>query len=549
MRDIKKILKSYAGFSLVEMLVAAGMVAGLATVMMKMTDTGTKTVSKISSDLDLKLWQQQILLQKLSQSEACLATFGGVDPDTAQDPVPDLRTTTGAFATPGQIISNSGNNWILDSVKRGPFVPDAVAGLKGTCEVEISVSRVNKKAIGVKTKNIKFPLICAKKNDGTWSSCSASIGSDSHWAHFISPNPSGTNYLHSQGEYVRVGNSDTIDIKAPFEVATNTGFDFPAGVALGNVGSNGVSKSIAINKSNAILFGDSSVIYEEDNTAVPTIDCLNIANGKSGALEKGLKHCSGVNTNNVQIAALNSAAALGSYNSVILGSSNSQVNGDYSAVFGMNSIVTGNRAYAFGNGTEALHNETIVLGSTDGVGYNPSTLINQFSGLYNNGFRFITGTTAANNVYIDGNGSLGIGTDAPTEKLHVAGNVKISGQIVQNTWSGLSFASSWICASGSSCGYYKDSNGIVHLKGRVHWNSMGVCSSANWQLLTLPSGFRPTHQKMFVIPTEFASDIPSGSGAPTYGMYVNSNGQIRGKRANCNTTTDFYLDGISFPTH
>lgn len=116
-----------------------------------------------------------------------------------------------------------------------------------------------------------------------------------------------------------------------------------------------------------------------------------------------------------------------------------------------------------------------------------------------------------------------------------------------NTWlslTGISFVTAsttaptlnggWVNYGGGTfadAGYYKDSNGIVHLTGLVK----GGSTAANYVLMTLPSGYRPTNH--YPRPTLTASG--------TAYIYVEADGEVK---IVDQSATWFSLDGFSFST-
>ncbi|HUT46930.1 MAG TPA: hypothetical protein VMX36_11640 [Sedimentisphaerales bacterium] len=96
-------------------------------------------------------------------------------------------------------------------------------------------------------------------------------------------------------------------------------------------------------------------------------------------------------------------------------------------------------------------------------------------------------------------GSVGIGTTNPQHKLDVAGNLRVQGTIVQEAWQNVAankFQSGWVNYGGpyNPAGYFKDSLGIVHLRGLVKGGAVGT----NATIFTLPSGYRPQNQELQV---------------------------------------------------
>jgi len=102
---------------------------------------------------------------------------------------------------------------------------------------------------------------------------------------------------------------------------------------------------------------------------------------------------------------------------------------------------------------------------------------------------------SATNTIIYGNfttGNVGIGTTTPAEKLDVNGNVALSGVINQEAWQAASLLNGWLNygASYNPAGYFKDKNGIVHLRGLVKSGATGV------SIFNLPAGYRPQYREI-----------------------------------------------------
>ncbi len=282
MKSFHKIITNQKGISLVEVIVAAAMSVIVSFAVLKTNETGQKGLSKVTSDLDLKLWQQQILIYQLSDPIACLNTFEDTLPADADTSIVSLKDVGDKpFATVGNLINNTSGNWILKEIRREAFrATDGDVGLKGTCEVRLSVERSGggKRSFGPKVKDIIIPLICSRRNDGSWSSCSAQGNNNGGlWTKHILGGD-GLGYIHSNGEYVRIGSGGG-NITAPLEIKERSQNDF-------SMGTLGVKEGLKIeNQDTALVLGNNSALYEDGN------GCSFFGNASSGAIERGYRHC------------------------------------------------------------------------------------------------------------------------------------------------------------------------------------------------------------------------------------------------------------------
>ncbi len=95
---------------------------------------------------------------------------------------------------------------------------------------------------------------------------------------------------------------------------------------------------------------------------------------------------------------------------------------------------------------------------------------------------------------------LGINAASPVATMVLnAGNVSIS----QESWTAVSFTNSWVDygATWTTAAYFKDSLGVVHLKGLIKNGTI------NASAFTLPVGYRPAE------PTMFSTASSGGGGA------------------------------------
>jgi hypothetical protein len=95
---------------------------------------------------------------------------------------------------------------------------------------------------------------------------------------------------------------------------------------------------------------------------------------------------------------------------------------------------------------------------------------------------------------IKGNGNVGIGTNTPTAKLEVQGGIT---KLQQEEWQTPTFQNNWVNYENTYAlaGYFKDSLGIVHLRGLVR------SGTNNSTIFTLPFGYRPVNRELHAAAT------------------------------------------------
>lgn len=105
-----------------------------------------------------------------------------------------------------------------------------------------------------------------------------------------------------------------------------------------------------------------------------------------------------------------------------------------------------------------------------------------------------------NRLTVKGTGEVGIGTENPQAKLQVSGGETI---LEQEPWQIPTLLNGWLNFGGdfNDAGYFKDSMGVVHLRGMV---KSGVVGPA---IFTLPVGYRPLNRSVFITANASASRI------------------------------------------
>ncbi|MFO0052628.1 MAG: hypothetical protein ACOVQ3_12100 [Dolichospermum sp.] len=160
------------------------------------------------------------------------------------------------------------------------------------------------------------------------------------------------------------------------------------------------------------------------------------------------------------------------------------------------------------------------------------TLINKKSGGGFIGFRIDNN----DKMIINDNGNVGIGTTTPSEKLEINGNLKVTGNITTESWQTPSLQNGWVIYQETTGnpprpiynppGYFKDSFGIVHLRGLVQ-NGGGT-------IFTLPVGYRPAYRELQAVQT-WNNTIGR--------LDVHTDGQVIMQQGNNGW---FSLDGVTF---
>lgn len=149
--------------------------------------------------------------------------------------------------------------------------------------------------------------------------------------------------------------------------------------------------------------------------------------------------------------------------------------------------------------------------------------------------RLFTDGAGGDLLTVTSNGSVGLGTTTPGAKLQVSGGQTI---LEQEPWQTPALQNGW-APYGNGFNpptYFKDSLGIVHLRGMVRGGTLRNT------IFTLPAGYRPINRGLFLV----ASAMPSAGATNGSGfgrVDVANDGQVTAWEG---TNEWLSLDGITF---
>lgn len=191
MKTFRSILKNSKGFTLVESLVAVGLMGVGALAMMAMQENSMKGVATVEYKLKRNDLKSMITNQFLSDPENCKCLFQGITPFTAPAAPPGI-TLTGAspaklgrmmFPTPGSCTGATIPNPIIskDTVIGGVKASDIkitdVTGFNGLYTGNLTIDiTTEKKMMGASNVGIKIPITLSTSTSGgnqIFESCSA----------------------------------------------------------------------------------------------------------------------------------------------------------------------------------------------------------------------------------------------------------------------------------------------------------------------------------------------------------------------------------------
>jgi hypothetical protein len=193
------------------------------------------------------------------------------------------------------------------------------------------------------------------------------------------------------------------------------------------------------------------------------------------------------------------------------------------------SFMSNNQAVVGGNGLTVgagvsdwsaigcLANNTVIAANTQGYGIYVTAGASDYYVVQGNNLR--------------GNGTGGMFDGGTGANKRVGGNAAVTPAFTGIGTAGApAFANSWVnfdAGTNQQAGFWKDDNGLVHLRGLV---KSGVVGSV---MFTLPAGFRPSALEIFAVPSNALFGV----------LYVASNGDVT---LNSGSNTYASLAGVTF---
>ena len=129
--------------------------------------------------------------------------------------------------------------------------------------------------------------------------------------------------------------------------------------------------------------------------------------------------------------------------------------------------------------------------------------------------------------------NVGIGLHTPTERLHVNGNIRVDGNIIQNSIINATLNTGWTNLGNQfeTAGFYKGKDGRVYLQGTVVKNA-----GSGIVVFSLPVGYRPAKELRFLAYRH--SNLSAHIAIDSYGSVM--------ELSSSPVNSQISLDGISF---
>lgn len=497
-----KILKNQNGFSVLEVLIAAGISTTVALTSMRISTNNQKAMRKAIVDSDISSFFSITLRNALSSNDECTAAF----------------STVGSGLTIGQssntLINLSLNNVTITEGQALPGfetefeVKDIIFQRTGdiTCRLGLDLERINQEnKLGARTRVRFVPISCGYDTSDNLTFCSsidnAGGSSNSIWEKGLDNNPAGQHwakFIDSNFASVIIGDDTGVGPSSKFTITTP---DTNA-----NDWQSGTKDGISLMNGNAIRWSGSPLTATSSGPGIVATDdandCISFY-GNSNQIP--LKSCATGNSK----TEINSSTSLGidfqkqtdtaSYTGIKSYLDNSMTAPSYSSQF---------KAIEGVAGTSSINRHGYWIGVRGvSVRTNPDSKGRAYGvqGIAGNAFQGnnfgVYGKVQGSN---DGAGVYGCNNANCSESLDgeyagyfdgptkVEGDLEVTGEIKTNVWTTASVLAPWSHYSDLELQYMVDPMGFVHWRGGVTcnvssgWNNCGQWPSSS-KVINLPA--------------------------------------------------------------
>jgi hypothetical protein len=571
-----KFLKNSAGISMIEVMMAVGVVGGLSLTvaqLMKNTSENTKQNEAKQENVNLKA----LIQNNLGVPAACFNTFDALITQANLT----AMTGTGTVAVPNikdkvNTIKYSSTTNLHPLTITSMVLTNYVAAA-GTADLVINSTFRKSTNVTVMVKPIKIPM---NFNINTTVpatpdliSCSSMAMSGGEW--MLAGNAGtvdGTDYLGTSDSSplnfrVNAIPSGRIDMSGATFFGYRSGLNNVAGTVNTSFGYDALTTASSTGDNTAVGASALKTNAQWGNTAVGHEALMvNSTGGNNTAIGRNAQAQSTTGTYNTCVGALcMNNLTTGSYNiglgvTALWGHNSGKLQGSNNIGIGYNAgsfMSTGEFNILIGS--QAGRNMTtgtrnVVIGAESGQGFTTESfkLHIESSG---SATPLIGGNFLAGSRMVTIDGKLGVGTLTPgtpstpviatagVTQLHVTGGKTI---LDQEAWITIPLAAGWAsCAwpGAPIASYFKDSVGIVHLKGCLERTGASIFMGGSGGVFTIPVGYRPDTHGTFV-----GGIHPKGTTGGLCAFYYSAGGSLSlgGIGSAFNTGERCYFTGVSF---
>ncbi len=251
---IFNLIRNKKALSLVEMMVALGVSSMVSLAIMKLNEDQLKTVNRIVTDSDLRMFVHGELRFALGRANVCNANFAGVANVRYSDGINPLTAQSGGSSgeltlinrlandgvTPIPLASTvapnnlvAGNNWRVLEMSMLPYRPSAASYFNGICPIRINLERVKNLSYGARTREFTLNLACLMRQPNPIGTPAFVVidtcvleeaAKEGFWERHFAGGMAFINYDNNPGGYVSIGQipkaQGVVDFKpdAPLEI-------------------------------------------------------------------------------------------------------------------------------------------------------------------------------------------------------------------------------------------------------------------------------------------------------------------------------------------